>query len=352
MIGMEETFEEHLRNLLAVFHEVRRVLRPDGTLWLNYGDAYANDGKWGGSTGGKHARALHGQTGIGRRKVRTGLKPKDLILMPARLAMALQADGWWLRSEIVWHKPNAMPESVSDRPGCAHEKVFLLSRSKRYFYDAHAVRTPPSEKWEDTIMARKRRASTSHKSMPTAERAGIRPRGHVREQEGLARRWDRMTKEEQTAYGSHLRNVWSIATVPYRGAHFATFPPALAELCIRAGTSEGGCCMSCGAPRQRVVAAPRIPDSLRNREVKMAYHARNLGGGQAIQNWREENPPRTTGFRPTCDCGGPSGPCIVLDPFAGTGTTGVVASSLGRDAVLVEISEEYAAIASHRTSEV
>ena len=129
MIGLEPTFDEHLSRLVEVFREVRRVLRTDGTCWLNYGDAYANDGKWGGSTGGKHAKGLHGQTGIGRQKVTTGLKPKDLMMMPARVALALQADGWWVRSKVIWHKKNPMPESCTDRPTSSYEEMFLLTKS-------------------------------------------------------------------------------------------------------------------------------------------------------------------------------------------------------------------------------
>lgn len=139
-IGLEPTVEEHIVTLTAVFREVCRVLRDDGTLWVNYGDTYAHDGKWGGSTGGKPAR--RGQTGIGRRKTTTGLLAKNLIGLPWRLAFALQADGWYLRSDIIWHKPNPMPESVKDRPTRAHEYIFLLSKSERYYYDYEAVKEP------------------------------------------------------------------------------------------------------------------------------------------------------------------------------------------------------------------
>lgn len=183
MIGLEPTFDEHLENIVAVFREVRRVLRKDGTCWLNYGDAYANDGKWGGSTGGKHAKAMHGkQRGLGREKVKTGFKPKDLMMMPARVAMALQADGWWLRSEIVWHKSNPMPESCQDRPTMAHDKVFLLAKSTTYFYDIEAVKEPVSgtanarTAKHNTAEARRERANPSTKSISTRERRGITPK--------------------------------------------------------------------------------------------------------------------------------------------------------------------------------
>ena len=141
-IGQEPTIEAHIDVMVRVFREVRRVLRSDGTLWLNYGDMWANDGKWGGSSSGKHVSDLHGKSGIGRAKVSTGLKPKDLVMMPHRIALALQADGWWVRDDIVWHKPNPMPASVTDRCTPAKEYVFLMTKAARYFYDADAISEP------------------------------------------------------------------------------------------------------------------------------------------------------------------------------------------------------------------
>ena len=139
MIGLEPTFDEHLENLVAVFREVRRVLRADGTLWLNYGDAYSGGVPGGASPDGARKGRADMASAAAPKRGREW-KPKDLLMMPARVAMALQADGWWLRSEIVWHKPNPMPESCTDRPTSAHEKLFLLSKSAKYFYDAEAVR--------------------------------------------------------------------------------------------------------------------------------------------------------------------------------------------------------------------
>ena len=144
MIGLEPTFEEHQANLVEVFREVRRVLRKDGTCWLNYGDAYASGNGMTGrndtdrETPGGRGGSFRG--GERETKPKSGLKPKDLMMMPARVALALQADGWWIRSEIIWHKPNPMPESCKDRPTSAHEKLYLLSKSAKYFYDAEAVR--------------------------------------------------------------------------------------------------------------------------------------------------------------------------------------------------------------------
>lgn len=139
-IGLEQTPEEYVAKLVAVFREVRRVLKDDGVCWINLGDSYANDGKWGGSSGGKHVTALHGNSGIERNKQHTGLKPKDLIGIPWRVAFALQADGWWLRQDIIWHKPSPLPESVKDRCTKAHEYLFLLAKSERYWWDAVAMK--------------------------------------------------------------------------------------------------------------------------------------------------------------------------------------------------------------------
>lgn len=213
-IGLEPTLDAYLDGLVGVFREVRRVLRSDGTLWLNIGDSYANDGKWGGSSGGKHVAALHGQSGIGRNKVSTGLKPKDLMMVPARLALALQADGWWVRSDIIWHKPNPMPESVTDRPTSAHEHIFLLTKSAKYWYDAAAVAEPAVN--------------------------GERFHGAYIGSGNVTQARNGRIDHANTTATRNLRNVWTITPKPFKGAHFATFPPDLAERCIKAGCPEGG----------------------------------------------------------------------------------------------------------------
>ena len=386
-IGLEPTFEEHIEALGRVFREVRRVLRRDGTLWLNYGDAYA--GSWSAqSRGDDYPGNLEGGSMLGARRIRSapkgrkevgslkrtpGLKPKDLIMMPARLALALQADGWWLRSEVVWHKPNPMPESVRDRPTCAHEKVFLLAKSARYFYDAEAVRTLAKYPVDD----RNVRADLEHKSASTDQRNGIRPykmpdgwdtspgahgkfhhqgrekgrrdkqRGHERRHAGFNDRWDAMSKQDQHANGANLRNVWQIATHPFPGAHFATFPPALVQPCIKAGTSEMGCCSACGAPLRRDTTTEY---------VKSQGHAEGSTcgrkDGSSPSGW--DGMPRlaarveTVGWTPTCQHETEPVPCTVLDPFAGAGTVGLVADRLGRDAILIEINPEYAEMARRR----
>ena len=217
MIGLEPTFEEHLENLVEVFREVRRVLRPDGTLWLNYGDAYA---------GGGRGTNINGKQGTNKGTYylppeRSGdRKPKDLMMMPARVAIALQADGWWLRSEIIWHKPNPMPESVTDRPTSSHEKVFILTKSARYFYDAEAVRVPclSSTPGKGEIVGTPGQSTE-----------------HDRRHDFVRTR----SRAEQAAIGANLRNVWKIPTQGVKESHFATFPEKLVEPCIKAGSRTG-----------------------------------------------------------------------------------------------------------------
>lgn len=212
-IGLEETPAKFVAKLVEVFREVRRVLRDDGTLWLNLGDSYANDTKWGGSTSGKHAQAIHGNSGIGRRRTNTGLKSKDLMGIPWRVAFALQDDGWYLRQDIIWHKPNPMPESVQDRCTKAHEYIFLLSKAPSYYCDMGAIKEPAEG-----------RAAEERADLQAAGCSSVQLTG-------------------RGGFGGDFRNkrsVWTVATTPYKGAHFATFPTELIEPCILAGAPAGG----------------------------------------------------------------------------------------------------------------
>lgn len=219
-MGQEQTPDEFVAAMVEVFREVRRVLRDDGTLWLNIGDSYANDGKWGGSTGGKHVAGVSGKGGPGRRKTTTGLKGKDLIGIPWMLAFALRADGWWLREDIVWHKPNCMPDPAKDRCTRSHEIIFHLSKSARYYHDAEAIA-------EDAVSEKP--AGNGYK------------RGHrlsLQNTDGSTRGSD----EKWSGIGGkrNKRSVWTVPTRPFKEAHFATFPPALIEPCILAGCPVGG----------------------------------------------------------------------------------------------------------------
>jgi DNA modification methylase len=228
-IGLEPTPDEFVATMVAVFREARRVLRDDGTLWLNLGDSYAANGvKATGRndagrnfTGGGGNNPGSGNPGrMGSIRVDHGLKPKDLIGIPWRVAFALQADGWYLRSSIIWHKPNPMPESVTDRPTSAHENIFLFAKSQRYFYDAEAV------KEESSTFGRQNTNGLSPKML---EKQAL---GHVSAKTGMV---DPYAYEKR-----NLRNVWTIPTEPFPGSHFAVFPPALIEPCIKAGCPVGG----------------------------------------------------------------------------------------------------------------
>ena len=393
--GLEPTLNEYIERMVEVFREVRRVLRKDGQLWLNLGDAYAGSGK-GMNADGTHSVGAKQETNIGsltapvkpkrmpRGEGRWGggdscvpeLKPKDLIGLPWRVAFALQADGWWLRSDIVWHKPNTMPESVRDRPTRAHEYVFLLTKSARYFYDAAAIREPLAESsiarisqpsfWEQTggekdyeasgvngnrsargaLENLARRTPAGWNNHDESNQKGCDPqktdkqRGHSRTHAGFNDRWDDMSKQEQQAMGANKRDVWSIATQPYKGSHFATFPEKLCEPCILAGTSERGVCGECGAPWERVVESQR----LRNGEPMPIGAWPSVSSG----HWRYQTTVRTLSWQPTCDHDAEVVPGVVLDPFAGSGTTGVVALRHGRSFVGIELNPEYIELARQR----
>ena len=218
-IGLEPTPAEYVEQMVAVFREVRRVLRDDGTLWLNLGDSYAT--RWSSARsegrGGlaDNERERHGPAP-------EGYKNKDLMGIPWRVAFALQADGWYLRQDIIWHKPNPMPESVRDRCTKAHEYVFLLSKSERYYWDAEAMQEPAAG------------GTSRGNGQKLAERAIARTGGVIN---GGTAKSTLGTSADETR---NRRSVWTVATRPYKGAHFATFPPALIEPCILAGAPFGG----------------------------------------------------------------------------------------------------------------
>lgn len=221
-IGGEPSYQAYVAALAGVFREVWRVLADDGTLWLNLGDAYANDTKWGGRTSGKHAAGLQDTTYIGRNRHTTGLPSKSLIGLPWRVAFALQDEGWVLRADCIWHKPSVMPENVTDRPTRDHEYLFLFAKQPHYYYDAEAVAEP---------------AAAS-----TRERAHLGKRPITPKQRALQEGGMHGASESLSVYDRETRNkrtVWRVAAQPYREAHFATFPEALVEPCVRAGSRPG-----------------------------------------------------------------------------------------------------------------
>jgi DNA modification methylase len=353
-LGLEETPEQYVENLAAVFREVRRVLADDGTVWLNLGDSYAGSGKGpsntatqasnSGARGGlRDARRNGGQFAQGQAPkewipIPGGLKPKDLVGIPWRVAFALQADGWWLRSDIIWAKPNPMPESVTDRPTKAHEYLFLLSKSERYFYDADAIREPHKE----GSLARARRNRFGGKYN------GSDPSEHGRLKAGENYGPDGDPDKVCHPNGANRRSVWTITTKPFPEAHFATFPLTLPMLCIQAGTSAMGGCVECGAPvermRERVSTGKRYSTgkSLQKNQAGLVTGFSGYDDGSSAPVFR------TIGWRPTCECDAGTKPDTVLDPFAGAGTTGVAATKLGREFIGIELNPDYAAMADRR----
>jgi DNA modification methylase len=256
--GLEPTIELYIAHTIEILREIKRVLRPDGVCFWNIGDSY-NGNKQGNTETTKNPNVVYNDFSKHSQK---GIKPKDLCLIPFRVALAAQSDGWWVRSDIIWNKPNPMPESVTDRPTDAYEHIFMFTKSARYYWDSDAVKEPalPDSYRTDRPMTSGAMAQADHFT-------GGQPQGRTC---GVG------------ANGRNLRNVWTFPTQPYKGAHFATFPEALPEKCIKAASKEGD---------------------------------------------------------------------IVLDPFAGSGTTLWVAKKLNRRAVGYEISEQYCKLARNRNAQ-
>ena len=341
--GLEPTVQMYIAHAVEVFREVRRVLRGDGTCWVEIGDSYASNPLKGGSgtPNGRNGRGEDYQrAGLG------GIAPKNLMLVPQRLAIALQDDGWIVRSIVIWHRPNSMPESVRDRPTQAHSYVLMLTKSPRYFHDADAVREDNAPRFREPSWV---------------ERGPTKPMGSPGGNGGL-RQGNAMA---YNGLGRNLRSVWAIPTKGYPGAHFATFPESLPERCILASTSEKGACPKCGAPWERVMSDGG-PDLEWQRacggDADGEYH------GEAIKRYEgtgAENASdvkrrilaglrrrQTVGWRPTCSCGeSATVPCTVLDPFAGSGTTLAVAKRLGRASVGIEMNPMYVSLIRQRVAE-
>jgi len=333
-IGLEATPEEYVRAMVSVFDRVWRVLRDDGTLWLNLGDSYAGGGRNSGNslenTSAKQLTQIHSMQN-GPAPVPEGLKPKDLVGIPWRVAFALQAAGWYLRSDIIWAKKNCMPESVTDRPTKSHEYLFLLTKRPHYYYDADAVREKTSYP-----AGQIRKPWTEHKG-----------RNKKDDLASWASNYGSIAPEN----GRNRRSVWTIATEPYPEAHFATYPTALVKPCILAGTSERGVCPACGKPWERVTER----GELREHPARENRNVRNKADFNGTDYARRDNTlglvrdMTTTGWRAGCACdAGEPVPATVLDPFCGSGTTGLVALTYGRDFIGIDLSPEYLAMAERR----
>ena len=331
-IGLEPTPDAYVAELVAVFREVRRVLRDDGVLWLNLGDSYAamRDSKATPDTlrGDSDGTAVAGASNRNPANLRTaGLKHKDLCGIPWRVAFALQADGWYLRSDIIWHKPNPMPESVTDRPTKSHEYLFLLAKSERYYYDADAIAEPATcrdARMVDGFVPKSDNGKWAGDAQSTDKRSPRTKSGNEYVYNGTRNR----------------RTVWTVPTSSFKGAHFATFPTALIEPCILAGSAKE-CCAACGAPSVRQVERTAM---VIDRSERTHDKGRTRASGTMVSPATSV----TTGFAPSCSCNAGVVSGTVLDPFGGAGTTGLVADRLGRNAILCELNPDYAAMAERR----
>lgn len=289
-LGLETTPEEYIEKLTAIFSEVRRVLKSDGTAWVNLGDKWASGGNGGGGSfmAERGEAWAHAKQSKGWRSPPTGYKDKDLVGLPFMLAFAMRADGWFWRQCNIWAKPNGMPEPVSDRSTISHEYVLQFSKRNDYWYDNDAARTPAAPSTETRLaqdvdaQAGSDRANGGAKTngpMKAVSRKTDKQRGHSRKHQGFNDRWDSMERDGQLANGANIRSVWWVAPANYREGHYAVMPDTIAEICMVAGCPKGG---------------------------------------------------------------------TVLDPFGGAGTTGLVADRLGRNAILIELNPDYADMAERR----
>jgi DNA modification methylase len=346
--------ECYVCRLVEVFAGVRRVLRRDGVLWLNLGDSYAMSGMGGNPAESAYRKqATNAGSLIPGRRPPPGFRPKDMLGIPHRVAFALQADGWHLRADCVWHKRNAMPESVRDRPARSHEYVFMLTKSARNYFDMEAV------KESNTAGTVRRLTSGPVRPIGAGAKAAVS-------------RGDRGRRGYSAATGRNLRSVWDIPVRGCKDAHFAVMAPALARRCLLASTSEEGVCPHCGSPWRRVVGRERratrpgentkvaasrdkLPAEEPGRDSGPARFERSTLG-QIVGNrdpQRHVTETRTVGWEPGCGCADnkPAG-AIVLDPFAGAGTTVREAVRFGRRAIGCELNETYAILARNRIKKI
>lgn len=343
-LGLEPTIESYIAHLILCLREWRRCLRGDGLCFVNLGDSYVS----GGSANGEGETRKNGSAWTGgtasleqQRRV-TGqhtVKPKNLLQIPARFALAAQADGWWLRSALPWLKRNGMPESATDRPSQVVESVFILAKSENYYFDMQAIAQPIADASIDRLTQDIEhqigtvRANGGAKTNGNFKAVGSMAGRHFRSSDLFFKTWQGLLTNEE---GDPLALI--VNPQPYSASHFAVFPPLLPEIAIKCSTSEHGCCSVCGSPYRRVVERKTNTLPIEQRNGRTGHN------GQPPQQsgWFWKPPEVTeTGWQPTCSCNAPIQPCTVLDPFVGSGTTLQVSVKLGRHAIGVDLSAEY-----------
>jgi DNA modification methylase len=375
-MGSEATPEEYVANLAAVFDEVRRVLRPDGSPWLNIGDSMTGSGgagEWAQRSNNrtKEAKACMRRGDNANREV-DGLEDKNMVGIPWLLALELRRRGWRIRSEVIWWKNNPMPDAAPDRPSRAHESIFLLSPSAHYYYDREAVK----ESCTGNTHSRGTTKTTPKSGPAKAD-------GKVRNNDSF------LNGTRGQVEDRYVRDVWQMRVSKFHGDHYATFPEDLPRKCILLGTSERGCCPACGAPWWRVVRRERTLDGQPHYLPAMRNTSRaRPSSAQGVGHWRTAVQSETLGWSPDCACEGPgpsdkpprrsadeteaqyaerwatwqvrwdalqpqfdrlrTEPCTVIDPFFGAGTTGLAAATAGRNAIGIELNPTYAEMARAR----
>ena len=365
-LGLEPHPQLFIDHLVEICREIKRVLKPSGTFWLNLGDTYCSSGKWVNKELGdigKQNRSVEGGS-VDAYSMRGKLKPdggwiqpKQKLMMPSRVAIALQDDGWILRSDIIWHKPNHMPSSVKDRLTNSYEHVFLFAKQERYYFDLDSIRIPSTtnenrphgivrdreynyDSKMGTLLGRTKNvgANTGDNNKPPYSTNNPHKQRLI---DG---------KEAGHPKGKNPGDMWSITTHPFPGAHFATFPPKLIEPIIKAGCPQW-ICSECGKPRKRITTRegqpPKIGKSKRGEAIDFTSSGTHRKFGQAYQNWLDENPKITVGWS-DCGCGEGWVGGVVLDPFAGSGTALRVARKLGRRFIGIEINSDYAEMCESR----
>lgn len=329
-IGLEQTPTQYVNEMVEVFREVRRVLRDDGVLWLNLGDTYVGTGSKGDCKDPKYAEGRNGQTVAINNRVQ-GLKSKDLVGIPWRVAFALQDDGWYLRQDIIWSKPNPMPESVTDRCTKAHEYLFMLTKSPHYYFDNRAI--------QEEATGYDGRKATLHQPSEKYAETELAPNQSI---QSIAKKaTERWKFDEDGIPVRNRRSVWSVATKPFKGAHFAVMPEALVEPCIKASISEMGVCATCNAPYKRRLEWGEPPDRAPRQNLLNVIPGRDKPSRLQSQAMTKRQSV-TTGWDKTCNCETTEvGRSVVLDPFTGSGTVAVVALRHKSDFIGTELNPSY-----------
>lgn len=382
-LGLESTPEEFVNKMVQIFDEVKRVLRNDGTLWLNLGDSYAGGGNNRGNNSPisdkqKSNKGSTGQCSKHQKNINCkaiGLKPKDLVGIPWMVAFALRSAGWYLRQDIIWSKPNPMPESVKDRCTKSHEYIFLLSKSNKYYYDYESIKVPLAEgSYERKLRGVSDTNKYANGAPGSSAQSLSQPRDNIKKVIVGGKKHKNLLDKGQLTHSFHTRNennkewqskdlkankksVWDVPTKGYKDAHFATFPEKLIIDCIKAGSSEYGCCSNCKTPYIRIIEKKLVPTKKASYNSKVDERdliADKLDQGSNRMKdghkpgWAYES--KTLKWIPNCNCNASIEPCIILDPFMGSGTTAVVARKLNRNYVGIEINPKYIEISENRLS--